>query len=95
MEKNEHFFYVLRCRDGSFYAGYTNDLKKRISMHNEGKGAKYTRGRGPVELIHYEVFATKTEAMRAEYNFKQLNRAQKEQIINKKEKSVHAAAEKL
>ncbi len=49
MENKEHFFYVLSCKDGSLYAGYTNDLERRVRLHNEGKGAKYTRGRGPVK----------------------------------------------
>lgn len=79
MEKSEkqHTFYVLECKDGSFYAGYTNDLEKRVSVHNEGKGAKYTRVRCPVTCIYSELYDTKQEAMRAEYAFKQLTRKQK------------------
>ncbi|OCA91619.1 GIY-YIG nuclease family protein [Pseudobacillus wudalianchiensis] len=78
MEKNnEHFFYVLECKDHSLYGGYTTDLEKRLKAHNSGKGAKYTRGRGPVRLIHSEKFDTVTEAMQAEYAFKQLTRKQK------------------
>ena len=79
MEKSEkqHTFYVLECRDGSYYAGYTNDLVKRITVHNEGKGAKYTRARKPVTCIYSEFFKTKQEAMQAEYAFKQLTRKQK------------------
>ncbi|ATP38598.1 endonuclease [Solibacillus sp. R5-41] len=78
MEKeNKHYFYVLECRDTSYYAGYTNDLEKRITVHNTGKGAKYTRARGPVKCIYYELFETKQEAMRAEYAFKQLPRIKK------------------
>ena len=61
----------------AYYAGYTNDLEKRIKLHNEGKGAKYTRGRAPVKLIYYESFATKREAMQAEYRFKQLTKKKK------------------
>ena len=54
MEKeNSHYFYVVECRDASFYAGYTNNLEKRIATHNAGKGAKYTKSRGPVKCIHY------------------------------------------
>lgn len=83
MEKNEHFFYVLKCRDHTYYAGYTNNVSKRVKVHNEGKGAKYTRGRTPVELVHVEGFPTKTEAMQAEYRFKQLSRNEKEKIILK------------
>lgn len=79
MEKNEkqHTFYVLECNDRSFYAGYTNDLTKRVKAHNEGKGAKYTRAKGPVSCIYSERFETKQEAMQAEYAFKQLTRKQK------------------
>jgi putative endonuclease len=94
MEKNEHFFYVVRCKDYSLYAGYTNDLEKRIILHNAGKGAKYTRGRGPVNLVHYEQFETKTEAMQAEYRFKQLGKKEKELIV-KDADTLHVAAEKL
>ena len=78
MEKeNNHYFYVLECRDTTLYAGYTNNLEKRIATHNSGKGAKYTRARGPVKCICYETFETKHEAMSAEYAFKQLSRAKK------------------
>ncbi len=77
-DKGNHIFYVLECRDGSYYAGYTNDLVNRMKKHNEGKGAKYTRARKPVRCIYYELFESKEEAMRAEYAFKQLSRKQKE-----------------
>lgn len=78
MEKaNNHYFYVVECRDTTFYAGYTNNLEKRIATHNSGKGAKYTRARRPVKCIYYEIFETKHEAMSAEYAFKQLTRAKK------------------
>lgn len=79
MEKSEkqHTFYVLECKDGSYYAGYTNDLEKRVKVHNEGKGAKYTRAKRPVTCIYSELHETKQEAMQAEYAFKQLNRKQK------------------
>ncbi|CAH0347563.1 GIY-YIG nuclease family protein [Bacillus sp. CECT 9360] len=95
MEKNEHFFYVLRCKDESLYAGYTNNLEKRIKQHNEGKGAKYTRGRGPVELVYQDGFRTKTEAMQAEYRFKQLGKKEKENFIEKEADTSDVAAEKL
>ncbi|MFJ7733558.1 GIY-YIG nuclease family protein [Lysinibacillus sp. NPDC097231] len=78
MEKNgRHYFYVLECADHSFYAGYTNNVEKRVAVHNAGKGAKYTRARGPVKCIYVEEFHTKQEAMRVEYAFKQLTRIQK------------------
>ena len=78
-----HLFYVLECKDGSYYAGYTNDLEKRIRAHNEGRGAKYTRARKPVRCIYHESFETKREAMQAEYQFKQLTRNAKERYIGK------------
>ena len=84
MEKeNKHYFYVLECRDTSFYAGYTNNLEKRIAAHNAGQGAKYTRARGPVKCIYYETFTTKEQAMSAEYAFKQLKRSQKIDYIRR------------
>lgn len=81
--KPEHLFYVLECNDGSYYAGYTNDLEKRLRVHNEGKGAKYTRAKLPVRCIYHETYETKREAMQAEYRFKQLTRAKKERHIGK------------
>ena len=84
MEKNNsHYFYVLECADLSFYAGYTNNVDRRVDVHNAGKGAKYTRARGPVECIYVEEFDTKQEAMRAEYAFKQLTRKQKMKYIGR------------
>lgn len=81
METTSHYFYVLECADRSYYAGYTNDLQKRLEAHNAGKGAKYTRARGPVKVIHCEEFETKPEAMKAEYAFKQLTKAKKIRYI--------------
>lgn len=69
MELN-HVVYILQCKDDTLYTGYTNDLRKRIAMHEQGKGAKYTRGRGPFILKSTEYFATKQEAMRREYEVK-------------------------
>lgn len=77
-----HVVYVLQCKDGTLYTGYTNNIKKRLKMHEEGKGAKYTRGRGPFRLVFCTTFSTKQEAMQKEYQFKQLNRKEKENLIN-------------
>jgi putative endonuclease len=81
MENNDHYFYVLTCKDGSLYGGYTNNLERRIKMHNEGKGAKYTRGRGPVELTYYRRYENKGDALRAEYHFKRLPRKKKVEFL--------------
>ncbi|MCM3570821.1 GIY-YIG nuclease family protein [Neobacillus mesonae] len=93
--ENNHYFYVLTCADGSLYGGYTNNLERRVKLHNEGKGAKYTRGRGPVTLTFSKSYETKTEAMRAEYQFKQLSRKQKLEYIVRETGEDYVAAEKL
>lgn len=61
-----NYTYILKCKDDSLYTGWTNDLKKRITSHNAGKGAKYTKARRPVELVYYEEFQTREEAMKRE-----------------------------
>ncbi|MDQ0430907.1 putative endonuclease [Planomicrobium stackebrandtii] len=81
MAASEHYFYVLECADQSYYAGYTNDLASRLAAHNAGKGAKYTRAKGPSKLIYHECYDTKPAAMKAEYAFKQLTKAQKIRYI--------------
>ena len=76
-----NYTYIVKCSDGTYYTGWTNNLEKRIKSHNAGTGAKYTRPRLPVTLVYYETFATKQEAMKREYRIKQLSRQQKEQMI--------------
>lgn len=78
-----NYTYILKCKDGTYYTGWTNNLEKRINDHNEGSGAKYTKLRRPVELVYHEVFATKEEAMRREYAIKQMTRKEKEELIQK------------
>ncbi|VAX07460.1 COG2827: putative endonuclease containing a URI domain [hydrothermal vent metagenome] len=73
--------YILKCRDDSYYTGITNDLDKRISDHNAGTGAKYTRGRGPVELIYTEPHEGRSSASKREFFIKKLTRRQKEALI--------------
>ena len=76
-----NYVYILRCNDDSLYTGWTNNLKKRIKAHSDGKGAKYTRARVPVELVYFEVFEDKIEAMKREYAIKQLKRKEKLELI--------------
>ena len=78
-----NYTYILKCKDGSLYTGWTNDLEQRVAAHNTGKGAKYTKARRPVELVYFEEFETKTEAMRREYEIKQLKREKKIDLIKK------------
>jgi len=87
-KKDKHYFYVLECADSSFYAGYTNDLERRVNQHNAGKGAKYTRAKRPVKCIYYEIYETKEEAMRAEYAFKQLKRSEKMKYIGREKHEI-------
>ena len=76
-----NYTYILRCSDGTFYTGWTNHLEERVRAHNEGRGAKYTRGRGPVELVYYECLETKEESLRREYAIKQMSRMEKIRLI--------------
>lgn len=78
----ENFTYILRCADGTYYTGWTNNLEKRLAAHNAGVASKYTRSRRPVELVYHECFETKEEAMGREWRIKQFTRAQKEALIN-------------
>ena len=76
-----HYAYVVRCSDGTFYTGYTTDVRRRLDQHDAGEGAKYTRGRTPVELVHVERFESKSAAMSREYEIKQLSRSEKESLV--------------
>lgn len=76
-----YYVYILKCRDNTLYTGYTNNIKDRIQTHNSGKGAKYTRGRLPVELKYFEEFEDKGEALKREHEIKKLSRADKVLLI--------------
>lgn len=71
------YVYILKCSDDTLYTGITNNLERRVYQHNEGKGAKYTRGRGPVALVKAFTAASKGEALKLEYHIKQLSREEK------------------
>ena len=75
------YTYIVRCADGTLYCGWTNNLTARLAAHNSGRGAKYTRGRRPVELVYWESFSNKSSALRREYAIKQLPRRQKLTLI--------------
>ncbi|MDO4649533.1 MAG: GIY-YIG nuclease family protein [Eubacteriales bacterium] len=78
-----NYTYMVKCADETLYTGWTNQLEKRIKAHNEGKnGAKYTKTKRPVTLVYYEGYRTKEEAMRREYQIKQLTRKQKMELLN-------------
>ncbi len=76
-----NYVYILKCNDQSYYTGWTNDLKKRLKAHNAGKGGKYTRAKLPVELVYFETYNSKNEAMSREYAIKQYTHKKKEQLV--------------
>ena len=76
-----HFVYIVRCSDNSLYTGYTNNIEARINKHNAGKGAKYTKIRRPVVLVYQEMYETKSEALRREYEIKTFTRQRKLKLI--------------
>lgn len=84
-KQNQHqgnYTYIVKCSDETLYTGWTNNLKKRLEAHNSGKGAKYTKNRRPVELVYFEEYDTKQEAMKREYAIKQLSRQKKLALIH-------------
>ncbi len=76
-----YYCYLVRCGDGSLYGGYTVDLQKRLAAHNSGKGAKYTRSRLPVELVYWEEWPTKGQAMSREWHLKRLSHTEKLALV--------------
>ena len=78
------YTYLLRCSDGTLYCGWTDNIEKRLAAHNSGKASKYTRSRLPAELVWYETFETKQEAMSREARIKRLSRQQKLDLIEGK-----------
>ena len=83
MEK-QWVLYILECGDGTFYTGITDDLKRRLKAHSQGKGAKYTRGRGPLKLRYLEACEDHSAALKLEYQMKQRTRQQKLELIREK-----------
>ncbi|WP_394022800.1 GIY-YIG nuclease family protein [Anaerococcus martiniensis] len=75
------YVYILRCRDNSLYTGWCVDLEKRLALHNSGKGAKYTRAKGPCKLVYYEEISDKSEALKREIAIKKLPKAKKEDLV--------------
>ena len=75
------YVYMLRCGDGTLYTGITDDIPRRLAAHRSGKGAKYTRGRGPLELVYQEQVPDKSAALCREIQIKRLRRAEKERLI--------------
>ena len=83
---SEHYVYVVECADGSFYTGYTTDVERRVTEHNAGAGAKYTRGRTPVTLRHVESFDSRSAALSREHAIKSLSRGEKERLVEQSDR---------
>ena len=82
IKRSQGFYaYIVRCVNGTYYTGYTNDLKKRIKLHNQGKGAKYTRDRRPVKLVWKKEYRYFKPAFKLEKKIKKLTRLQKEALV--------------
>ena len=77
-----YYTYILKCSDNSLYTGWTNNLNRRIAQHNQGTGAKYTRGRTPVKLVYFEIYDSQSNAMKREAEIKKLTRSKKLNLIN-------------
>lgn len=92
MDKN-WTVYMLECADGTLYTGITDDLERRLRAHNEGRGAKYTRGRGPLKLRYLESVPDKSTALKREHALKQLRRSEKMAIIQEKEREIKSLLE--
>lgn len=85
--KLKYFVYLARCNDGSYYTGYTNDLERRIVLHNKGNGAKYLRGKGPVELVYVKEYKYYKNALNEEKRIKKMRKEQKQELIDNYEKN--------
>ena len=83
MKVEQWTVYILRCKDNSLYCGITNDLENRLEMHRSGKGAKYTRGRDPLEVVYTENYDTKSDALKREAAIKALKREDKEKLVGR------------
>ena len=79
--ESKWYLYILKCGDGTLYTGIATDVQKRLEMHRSGKGAKYTRGRGPLELVHSEECENHSQALKRECDVKKLTKEQKQQLI--------------
>lgn len=79
-----YYVYIIRCRDGSLYTGYTKDLDSRMKLHADGKGARYTKMHKPKKLVHVEEFSSRSEAMKREKKVKKLSHREKLQLVNSK-----------
>ena len=83
--KDVFYVYIVKCKNGTYYTGYTNNLESRIKLHNKGNGAKYLRGKSPVKLVYAKEYRYYKNALHAERNLKKLTRKEKEELIERYE----------
>ncbi len=83
---SDAFVYIVECRDGTYYTGWTTDVESRVKVHNSGSGAKYTRSRLPVHLVYFEQAEDRSAALKREAAIKKLTRLQKEKLIKNMQK---------
>lgn len=93
--KDTAYTYMVKCRDGSLYTGWTKELEKRMRCHNTGKGARYTKSRLPVKLVYYEVFDTRQEAMKRECALKRLKRRDKLKLVEDMPQEIREDCERI
>ena len=79
------YLYILRCKDGTLYTGITTDVEKRLAAHRSGRGAKYTRGRAPLELVYREICGSHSKALKREHQTKALSREDKQKLIENRD----------
>lgn len=89
------YTYIVECRDGTLYTGWTNDLEKRMKSHNAGTGAKYTKSRLPVRLVYYEEYNSKQDAMKREYAIKQLSKKDKLSLLEGRSEEIIRSCEMI
>ena len=77
-----YYVYILLCKDGSYYTGYAEDVKRRVERHKKGQGAKYTRMHEPEEIVYVEEFDSRSEAMKREREIKSLSHNKKQLLVN-------------
>ena len=91
MAGKNHCCYIVECRGGELYCGYSNNVEKRVDAHNNGSGgAKYTRSRRPVKLVYCELFVSKSDALKRERQIKKLTRKEKLNLINSSANLLHS-----
>lgn len=79
--RNKYYVYIVECNKGTYYTGYTNNLKNRLKLHTNGLGAKYLRGKSPIKLVYVKEYKYYKNALRAERDIKKLTRKQKEELV--------------